>query len=162
MGRSMLTRGLRRRERQTRRRLEVCRSRRSGAPAVERRAQTGAPRSGDLDGVLRKVGGDGVRPELAGNGGRSSGSASSIQGSLVAFRAWSLRGREEETQAVKWAWSRGGLMRPFTRIDRRRYLLQRPGVVCARKKMSWRGGVGWSARERRGELGPLVSVSVGQ
>ena len=87
--------------------LGSCRSRRSGAPAVERRAQTGAPGSGDLDGVLRKVGGDGVRPELAGNDGRSSGSASSIQGSLGALVLRCLRGKEEEDEAFNTAWSQG-------------------------------------------------------
>ena len=111
--------------------LRGCRSRGSGAPAGEQKAQGGARRSGECARVLGEARGGAGSLEFARGTRRSSGKATKNGSSLVAPVVRGLGGKRGKTRAVKWAWSRGGVMRPLTRIDRRRYWLQRQGVISA-------------------------------
>ena len=104
--------------------------------------------------MVGRVRGGSGSPELAGDGGRSSGGVASIQGSLVAFRAWSLRGMGGKREAFKTAWSRRGINATLKRIQLRHYW-QETAAVSGEEQVAGgeddRVAVGSTGSEREGK-----------
>ena len=112
--------------------------------------------------MVGEVRGGSGSPEFTGDARWSSGGAASIQGSLVAFRAWSLRGKEEKARAVNSVQSRRVTVAESTRIDRRSNGGNGQGdVIKGKTTLRWHYGTCLSARKGERERGPLVGVCAG-
>ena len=98
------------------------RSRRCRARASELATWEGAPGFGECVCVLGKERGGAGSPELFAELAGGSGDARRNCRSLEAEGESCLGGKRGKTRAVKWVWSRGGVMRPLTRNQCRRFL----------------------------------------
>src|SRR4051812_19262135 len=94
-----------------------CRRRGYRVPAVELDALAGAPESGEVARVLKDARGGGVSSESSPEHRRSGGSIERNWGGLEAEGRRCLGEKEEEEQAVKWAWPRREINAALRRID---------------------------------------------
>ena len=98
--------------------LGACRSRGSGAPAVERMARTEAPGDGECACLVNEAWEGRVWPALRDKLVGDGGGAEEIGDSLGAERRSCLGKNDEEGEAFKGAWSMRGITQALWRIDR--------------------------------------------